>query len=110
MKTLIALVSLLGLISLPVEAGERGVASWYSGYPCGSYTAAHKHLPKGTVVRVTNLHNGRSVVVKINDRGPYVRGRVIDVSPHAAEVLGIYGSGVAPVKVDVIFSSKRHRS
>ena len=61
-------------------------------------TAAHRTFPFGTKVKVTNNHNGRSVVVTINDRGPFVRGRVIDVTPAAARVLGF--SGLAQVTVD----------
>lgn len=67
----------------------------------GGMTAAHRTLPFGTRVRVTNLHNGRSVVVRINDRGPFVRGRTIDLSRGAATVIGMLGSGVAPVRVAV---------
>jgi rare lipoprotein A len=63
-------------------------------------TAAHRSLPFGTKVRVTNRKNGRSVVVRINDRGPFVRGRIIDLTPAAAHVLGF--SGLAPVTVGVI--------
>jgi rare lipoprotein A len=62
-------------------------------------TAAHRTLPFGTKVRVTHRRNGRSVVVRINDRGPFVRGRVIDVTPAAARSLGF--SGLAPVNVAV---------
>ena len=65
-------------------------------------TAAHKSLPFGTRLRVTNVATGRSVTVRINDRGPYVRGRVVDVSYSAAESLGIVGKGIAKVKLDVI--------
>jgi rare lipoprotein A len=65
-------------------------------------TAAHKTLPFGTKVRVTNRNNGRSVVVTINDRGPFIRGRIIDLSRGAARVVGMTGSGVAPVSVSVI--------
>ena len=65
-------------------------------------TAAHKTLPFGTKVRVTNRNNGRSVVVTINDRGPYVGGRIIDLSRAAASAVGMTGSGVAPVSVSVI--------
>jgi len=61
-------------------------------------TAAHRTLPFGSKVKVTNKHNGRSVVVTINDRGPFVRGRVIDVTPAAAKVLGF--SGLAQVSID----------
>jgi rare lipoprotein A len=65
----------------------------------GTMTAAHRTLPFGTMVRVTNQRNGRSAVVRINDRGPFVRGRVIDVSPTAARALGF--SGIAPVSLNV---------
>jgi len=65
-------------------------------------TAAHKTLPMGTKVKVTNLDNGRSAVVRINDRGPYKGGRVIDLSEAAADVLGMRTQGLAPVRVDLI--------
>jgi rare lipoprotein A len=65
-------------------------------------TAAHKTLPFGTRVRVTNTRNGDSVVVRINDRGPYVGGRVIDLSRAAASEIGLTASGVAPVKVAIL--------
>ena len=65
-------------------------------------TAAHRTLPFGTRVRVTNLTNGRSVTVRINDRGPFVPGRVVDVSYIAAETLGITDKGIAKVKLDVV--------
>jgi len=67
--------------------------------------AAHRSLPFGTKVRVENLSNGRSVVVRINDRGPFVGGRVIDVTRGAAERLGMVKSGVARVKVTVVGGS-----
>ena len=66
----------------------------------GALTAAHRSLPFGAKVRVTNKKNGRSVVVTINDRGPFVRGRVIDVTPAAARALGF--SGLAPVSLEAI--------
>jgi len=90
---------------------ETGKASWYGAKHHGkktasgerfdqhALTAAHRTLPFGTRVRVTNLNNDRSVVVRINDRGPHARGRIIDVSRKAAERLGMLGSGVAPVRV-----------
>lgn len=97
------------------EAAERrhpgsGIASHYShagrktasgerANPRGM-TAAHRTLPFGTRVRVTNKRNGRSVVVRINDRGPFVRGRVIDVTTNAARALGF--AGVAPVSLQVV--------
>jgi rare lipoprotein A len=65
-------------------------------------TAAHRTLPFGTSVRVTNVANGKSVVVRVNDRGPFVRGRVIDLSRAAADKLGMVRAGLADVKVEVI--------
>lgn len=94
--------------------GYDGMASWYgpgfhgnrtaNGESFNQYalTAAHRYLPFGTWVRVTNLNNGRSVVVRINDRGPFTRGRVIDLSTAAAQTIGIVNSGVAPVSVEVL--------
>jgi rare lipoprotein A len=86
-----------------------GKASYYSGRGrtasgghVGGHTAAHRTLPFGTKVMVTNLTNGRSTVVTINDRGPFVRGRVIDVSAGAAGVLGMRGRGVAPVRLSTL--------
>jgi rare lipoprotein A len=89
-------------------------ASWYgpgfAGSPTASgepfnpsaLTAAHRTLPFGTRVRVTNLNNGRSVVVRINDRGPFVGGRSIDLSRGAASAIGMISTGVAPVKTEVL--------
>lgn len=88
-----------------------GMASYYwqpqrvaSGgwFNPNAMTAAHKTLPFGTKVRVTNKNNGKSVVVTINDRGPYIAGRVIDLSKAAAGVVGMQGSGIAPVTVAVL--------
>ncbi len=81
--------------------GSGGLASWYSGrrtasgerFRGGGFTAAHPYYPFGTRVRVTNQSTGRSVVVRINDRGPFVRGRVIDLSRSAARAVGISGVG-----------------
>jgi rare lipoprotein A len=95
-------------------ATRRGTASWYgyrfhgrrtaSGerFNASAYTAAHRSLPFGTKVRVTNLRNGRSVIVRINDRGPYARGRVIDLSKAAANAIGIISSGTAPVRIEIV--------
>ena len=66
----------------------------------GALTAAHKTLPFGTMVRVTNTRNGKSAVVRINDRGPFVRGRVIDLTPAGARAIGM--SGLAPVSLSVV--------
>jgi rare lipoprotein A len=93
--------------------GMVGMASYY-GNEAGSktasgahinpsaLTAAHRSLPFGTKVRVTNQNNGRAVVVTINDRGPFVGGRVIDLSTGAAEVIGMKGAGVARVRLEVV--------
>jgi rare lipoprotein A len=92
-------------------AMQKGIASWYgesqrtaSGerFDPGAMTAAHRTLPMGTMVRVTNNRNGRSVVVRINDRGPYGHGRIIDLSRAAARQLGMIDAGTAPVTVEVI--------
>lgn len=92
---------------------ETGTASWYGGrrhdghrtangeiFNSRELTAAHRSLPFGTVVRVTNLVNGRTIKVRINDRGPYVRSRIIDLSTRAARDLGMFERGVVPVKVE----------
>jgi rare lipoprotein A len=65
-------------------------------------TAAHPTLPFGTKLRVTDVGSGRSVTVRVNDRGPYIRGRIVDVSYSAANALGMVGKGVANVKLDVV--------
>ena len=106
-----AALAALGL-SNQVEAGSQcGKASWYKmgtrtangeRMNANALAAAHRSLPFGTQVRVDNLRNGRSVVVRINDRGPFVGGRVIDVTRGAAEKLGMIHSGVARVKVTVV--------
>jgi len=88
--------------------GMSGIASVYSGgrtangehAPAGGLTAAHRSLPFGTLVKVTNRHSQRSVVVRVNDRGPFVRGRVIDLTPAAARAIGF--SGLAPVLLSVV--------
>lgn len=93
---------------------EVGLASWYgpgfhgkktaSGetYNMHAHTAAHKLLPLGTVVKVTHVGNGRSVLARINDRGPFVEGRVIDLSYALAQQLGVVGPGTATVKVEAM--------
>lgn len=93
------------------SSGETGVASYYwqpqrvatgGWFNPNAMTAAHKTLPFGTRVRVTHLASGRSVTVVINDRGPFVRGRIIDLSRAAAQSIGMAGSGVASVRVERI--------
>jgi rare lipoprotein A len=95
----------------PQRHASDGLASFYkhgsrtaSGerFNARELTAAHRTLPFGTRVRVTNVATGRSVTVRVNDRGPFVGGRVIDVSHAAAESLGMVGQGVAKVKLDVV--------
>ena len=91
--------------------GSQGVASFYwqpqrvaSGgwFNPNAMTAAHKTLPFGTRVRVTHASNGRSVIVRINDRGPYIRGRTIDLSRAAAGVIGMMGQGVARIRMEIL--------
>jgi len=114
---------LIALILIPLSCVEYtphgtwievGYASYYSrefkGRKTASgetfdpmkLTAAHRTLPFGTLVRVTNLENKRSVVVKINDRGPFVKGRIIDLSYKAALKIGMVSRGIAKVKLEVI--------
>ncbi len=99
---------------IPVFSGETGYASWYGGkfqgrltangeiFDTFKKTAAHKTLPFGTFVRVTNLTNNRSVVVRINDRGPFVKGRIIDLSRAAADSIGMIGKGITKVRIEVV--------
>jgi rare lipoprotein A len=109
-------------VPMSVQAAKHysqvGIASWY-GYETyrqdgGEMTAdgeefnpralsaAHKYLPLPTFVRVTNLGNGRHIIVRVNDRGPFVKGRIIDLSAAAAKELGFYNSGTARVKVETV--------
>jgi rare lipoprotein A len=107
----LALAFLTGAcVGVPISS-HRGNASYYQhgkrtangeAFNAYGYTAAHRTLPFGTRVRVTNKQNGRSVVVRVNDRGPFIAGREIDVSRGAAEALGMVGSGVAPVHIEVL--------
>ena len=84
------------------QAEEFGQATYYTNPYHGGMIAAHKTLPFGSHVRVTNLDNGRSAVVVIVDRGPFARGRIIDVSTFAAGVLGFRRAGVAHVRLEKI--------
>lgn len=112
---------ILCLTTAPVPAGEggparpvSGTASWFgawhhgkntaSGEPFDMYsmTAAHRKLPFGTVIRVTNTRNGRNVVVRVNDRGPYRKKRILDLSYAAAERLDMRVSGTAPITLEVV--------
>ena len=104
-------VSTLAIFSTALAASahaQSGIASVYSGERtangeyahAGRLTAAHRSLPFGTLVRVTHKHSGRSVVVRINDRGPFVGGRIIDLTPAAARAIGF--NGLAPVTVTIV--------
>jgi rare lipoprotein A len=106
-------------IKKETPTAQHGRASWYSIHTNGgtktasgrklsntASTAAHKTLPIGTKVRVTNKNNGKSEIMTITDRGPYVHGRIIDVTIGAAERLGFVRAGTAPVKVEVVKSNK----
>jgi len=100
--------------SVPIGWVQRGIASWYGPnfhgrltsngeiYDMYALTAAHKTLPMNTIVKVTNLNNGKSVIVRINDRGPFVKGRIIDLSYTAGTKIGLNKSGTAPVLLKVI--------
>jgi len=95
----------------PTQVASQGIGSFYtedqqtaSGekFDTHELTAAHRTLPFGTRLRVTNVATGRSVTVRVNDRGPYIPGRVVDVTSSAAETLGISKRGIAKVKLDVV--------
>jgi rare lipoprotein A len=101
----------VGSVKQALQRSGEGLASFYGSdqqtasgerFNPRALTAAHRTLPFGTKVRVTNVRSGRSVTVRINDRGPFIPGRVIDLSQAAAEELGIVGRGIAKVKLDVV--------
>lgn len=93
---------------------QEGLVSWYGAafhqrptasgelFDAGALTMAHRHLPFGTRVRVTNLRNGRSVVVRVNDRGPFVGKRIADLSHAAAEKLGMLRKGIVRARIEVL--------
>jgi len=102
------------LNKVPIGWTQKGIASWYGPNFHGRYTsngeiynmyamtAAHKTLPMNTIVKVTNLRNNKSVIVRINDRGPFVKGRIIDLSYAAGKKIGLDVTGTAPVIIKVI--------
>jgi rare lipoprotein A len=110
----IAIVGLAVFFSFFGPYYETGIASWYGPdfhgnltangevYDMNGISAAHKTLPFGTIVRVVDLETGRSIVVRINDRGPFVEGRIIDLSKGAAEKLGIIERGIVPVGLRIV--------
>jgi rare lipoprotein A (peptidoglycan hydrolase) len=123
---LVAVLTVPACITVPKGLGdydagfkELGVASWYGGnfhgrltangdtYDQFKMTAAHRLLPLGSVVRVTNPENGREVEVLVNDRGPFIKGRIIDLSYAAAERLGAVFPGTLPVVIEVLQKGKR---
>jgi len=110
-------ITLVGLIVLHQVAGpyyEVGIASWYGPgfhgnltangevYDMYGISAAHKTLPFGTIVRVVEIETGRNIVVRINDRGPFIEGRIIDLSKGAAEKLGIVKKGITTVGLRIL--------
>jgi rare lipoprotein A len=113
-KALLIVLLMTAASSLFADTELQGLASWYGGkfhgrltssgeiFNTNDMTAAHKTLPFGTIVKVTNQDNGKSTMVKINDRGPFVEGRIIDLSMAAAERLDMIGQGVAHVSLDIV--------
>ncbi len=111
-----ALFSVFILTASLCSGFETGYASWYGGkfngrqtangeiFDTNKFTAAHKTLPFGTMVKVTNIKNTESVNVRINDRGPFIEGRIIDLSKAAAETIKMTGAGVALVTIEIISS------
>ena len=115
MKRILAALSMCAMAttlqaSAPVVA-QDGIASFYKSgrltangekFNPNGFTAAHRSLKFGTLVRVTNLKTGRSIVVRINDRGPYINGRMIDLAYGAAKAVGLHDSGIAKVSMAVL--------
>ncbi len=122
MRRYLILISILLLLTACAGGGNatRGIASWYgpnfngkltaSGevYDMNALTAAHKTLPLGTIVEVKNLENGKTVRLTINDRGPFVRGRIIDLSYRGAKELGVVKNGTARVRVRPLGRDSRY--
>ena len=113
MRFWLAMIVMLATPTISV-ANEEGAASYYADslqgnstasgepYDRNAMTAAHRTLAFGTKVRVTNLDNGKSVVVRINDRGPHVKSRIIDLSGAAAEKLGMLDAGEVTVRIEIV--------
>jgi rare lipoprotein A len=105
-KSILAVVLLAFTFVAPAKALTVGWASFYKtgritangeAFKPGGLTAAHRNLPFGTVLKVTNLRNGKSVLVRVNDRGPFIKGRILDLSLGAAKVIGLTNSGVGKI-------------
>jgi len=111
------LTPILLITCLSVFADQEGIASWYGGkfhgrttangeiFDTNKFTAAHKTLPFGTMIKVTNLENGSTTIVRINDRGPFIPGRIIDLSRAAATAIDMTGKGVARVRLEKLESN-----
>ena len=114
--SIVTMMAVISFSSSIMAAPQTGIASVYSGERTanGEYarasalTAAHRTLPFGTMVEVTNTRTGRSVIVRINDRGPFIRGRVIDLTPAGARAIG--SSGLASVRLTVLADATRRAS
>jgi rare lipoprotein A len=99
------------LLGFASAEAATGLASYYKSgkltangerYNPSGLTAAHRKLPFGTMLKVTNLRNGKSVIVRVNDRGPFVKKRVLDLSYGAAQVIGLHRTGIGAIKFDII--------
>jgi len=111
-KTILSI--LIASLSLSLACAESGIASWYTAdrndaitangekFDNKALTAAHKTLKFGSIVKVTNETNGKTISVRINDRGPYVDGRIIDLTSEGARQLGFYADGTCPVSLEVV--------
>ena len=114
LRTLLIVTTTLCLFCAPLSAQTEGLASYYANkfhgrrtssgsiYDKNGYTCAHRTLPFGTMLKVTNLRNNKSTIVKVTDRGPYAHSRVIDLSYAAASDIGLIGTGVARVRIEKI--------
>lgn len=112
MKNIVIMLAAL-VLSTPAQSKDTscGKASWYAMHTKtasgermnpGLLTAAHKHLKFGTKIKVSNSRNGKSVIVRVNDRGPFVRGRILDLSKGAAKEIGLIGTGIGSVCYSVV--------
>jgi rare lipoprotein A len=111
MKSIVAGLIAAFLASTVTAQAATGLASFYKSgkltangerYNPHGLTAAHRKLPFGTILKVTNLRNGKSVIVRVNDRGPFIGRRVLDLSLGAARVIGLHRAGVGKVRFDVV--------
>ncbi len=100
MRKIILVGAILAGYTSAATAAEKGIASYYNNPHYNGLIAAHKTLPFGTRVRIVNLDNGRAAILRIVDRGPFIRGRIIDVSTAAASLLGFRVAGTAHVQIE----------